>query len=104
MTDSPKAIRLLLVDDEVGYLEVLSKRLTHRGFKVPTRTMPNFLVRFVALFDQNAKLLTGRLGMRKKLSNDRISQVLGWQPHSAEEMNVATAESLIEHGLIKPPA
>ncbi len=33
MADS---IRLLLVDDEVGYIEVLSKRLTRRGFKVMT--------------------------------------------------------------------
>ncbi len=30
---TPK-IRLLLVDDEVGYLEVLSKRLARRGFEV----------------------------------------------------------------------
>ena len=30
------AIRLLLVDDEVGYIEVLSKRLTRRGFEVTT--------------------------------------------------------------------
>jgi DNA-binding response OmpR family regulator len=28
--------RLLLVDDEIGYLDVLAKRLTHRGFKVTT--------------------------------------------------------------------
>ena len=28
--------RLLLVDDEVGYVEVLAKRLTHRGFDVTT--------------------------------------------------------------------
>ena len=28
--------RLLLVDDEVGYLDVLAKRLTHRGFEVTT--------------------------------------------------------------------
>jgi len=27
-------VRLLLVDDEVGYLEVLSKRLSRRGFEV----------------------------------------------------------------------
>ena len=27
---------MLLVDDEVGYLEVLSKRLTRRGFEVTT--------------------------------------------------------------------
>ncbi len=36
MVDSSQIVRLLLVDDEVGYLEVLSKRLTHRGFKVTT--------------------------------------------------------------------
>ncbi len=30
------ASRLLLVDDEVGYLEVLAKRLTRRGFEVTT--------------------------------------------------------------------
>ncbi len=36
MVEHSEAIRLLLVDDEVGYLEVLSKRLTRRGFKVTT--------------------------------------------------------------------
>jgi len=39
MTDDAgtvRASRLLLVDDEVGYLEVLSKRLTRRGFEVTT--------------------------------------------------------------------
>jgi len=36
MVNPADAIRLLLVDDEVGYLEVLSKRLTHRGFRVTT--------------------------------------------------------------------
>jgi DNA-binding NtrC family response regulator len=36
MVADTEAKRLLLVDDEVGYLEVLSKRLTHRGFSVTT--------------------------------------------------------------------
>jgi DNA-binding NtrC family response regulator len=36
MTTTPSPVRLLLVDDEVGYLEVLSKRLTRRGYKVTT--------------------------------------------------------------------
>jgi DNA-binding response OmpR family regulator len=36
MADGSQAKRLLLVDDEVGYLEVLSKRLVHRGFDVTT--------------------------------------------------------------------
>ena len=36
MTESTVPVRLLLVDDEIGYLEVLSKRLTRRGYKVTT--------------------------------------------------------------------
>ncbi len=36
MPESQESVRLLLVDDEVGYLEVLTKRLTYRGFKVTT--------------------------------------------------------------------
>jgi DNA-binding NtrC family response regulator len=38
MAERVESLRLLLVDDEVGYLEVLSKRLTRRGFKVTTAT------------------------------------------------------------------
>ncbi len=36
MVKDTDGIRLLLVDDEVGYIEVLSKRLTRRGFQVTT--------------------------------------------------------------------
>lgn len=36
MTDPTVPARLLLVDDEIGYLEVLSKRLTRRGYEVTT--------------------------------------------------------------------
>lgn len=36
MSASEKPIRILLVDDEVGYLEVLCKRLRVRGFLVTT--------------------------------------------------------------------
>ena len=36
MTELNAPVRLLLVDDEIGYLEVLSKRLTRRGYKITT--------------------------------------------------------------------
>ena len=36
MTVPTEPVRLLLVDDEIGYLEVLSKRLTRRGYRVTT--------------------------------------------------------------------
>jgi DNA-binding response OmpR family regulator len=34
MPAGAEPVRLLLVDDEVGYLEVLTKRLSRRGFEV----------------------------------------------------------------------
>ena len=42
---------MLLVDDEVGYLEVLSKRLTHRGFKVTTASSGAEAIRAVRRWD-----------------------------------------------------
>ena len=36
MSNAKGPVRLLLVDDEIGYLDVLSKRLTRRGYKVTT--------------------------------------------------------------------
>ena len=36
MTQREEPVKLLLVDDEIGYLEVLSKRLTRRGYQVTT--------------------------------------------------------------------
>jgi len=36
MVEETDVKKLLLVDDEIGYLDVLAKRLTHRGFKVTT--------------------------------------------------------------------
>jgi DNA-binding NtrC family response regulator len=45
MTDVGTATRLLLVDDEVGYLEVLSKRLTRRGYRVTTASSGSEAIR-----------------------------------------------------------
>ena len=51
MAEPREAIRLLLVDDEVGYLEVLSKRLTHRGFKVTAASSGEEAIRAVRNWD-----------------------------------------------------
>ena len=43
--------RLLLVDDEIGYLDVLSKRLTHRGFRVTTASSGAEAIRALRKWD-----------------------------------------------------
>ena len=51
MVAKTDAIRLLLVDDEVGYLDVLAKRLTHRGFKVTTASSGEEAIRAARRWD-----------------------------------------------------
>lgn len=68
--------------------------------KVPTRAIPNWLVRAVALVDPAARQLVPELGKRKNASGAKAARLLGWQPRSPQEALVATARSLLEQGLL----
>jgi nucleoside-diphosphate-sugar epimerase len=80
--------------------EILNANFGEKGYKVPTRTLPDFVVRIVGLFDKLVRVTTPRLGLELNVSNERIKSVLGWQPRSTEEMIVATGQSLIDLGLV----
>ena len=80
--------------------DILAKRFGPEGWKVPTRRLPNFLVRIVAIFDPTAKLVVSDLGRVRRVSNDRLRRVLNWQPRSLEEMTVSMAETMIEQGIV----
>lgn len=69
--------------------------------RVPTRELPNWLVRIVALFDPAAKQLLPELGKRRNASNAKAHTLLGWAPRSSEESVVTTARSMIDLGLLK---
>ena len=81
--------------------QVLRARLGEAGARVPTRVLPDFLVRIAALSDASLKQFVHELGKVKKPSNEKAKRVLGWEPRSNEECIVATAESLVERGLLK---
>jgi nucleoside-diphosphate-sugar epimerase len=68
--------------------------------KVPTRALPNWLVRTVALFDPAARQLLPELGKRKNASSEKARRLLGWTPRSPREAVAATARSLLELGLL----
>ena len=51
MVEAKDATRLLLVDDEIGYLEILAKRLTHRGFDVTTASSGEEAIRALRNWD-----------------------------------------------------
>ncbi len=81
---------------EIG--EVLRQRLGEAASKVPTRTVPNLLVRAMALFDPGIRSVVGGLGKRTELSSEKARSSLGWAPRPVEDSIAETAESLIRHG------
>jgi len=80
--------------------KVLKDRLGEAARKVPTRQLPNWLVRLAALRDPAVKQILPELGKQKNGSNEKARRVLGWAPRSNEEAIVATAESLLRFGLL----
>jgi dihydroflavonol-4-reductase len=80
---------------------ILRRRLGPAARKVSTRTLPNWLVRFGALFNPKARQVVPLLGLNLNATSAKAQRLLGWSPRSAEEAIVATAESLIQLKLLK---
>ncbi len=79
----------------------LKDRMGAAGARIPTRVLPDWLVRLVSLFDKSVALLTPELGKYKNGTNEKSKRVLGWLPRPNEEALVATAETMLRLGLLK---
>lgn len=80
---------------------ILKKRMGDKARKVPTRRLPDWLLRIAALFDSTIGLIIPELGRIKNATSEKAQTELSWKPRSAEDAIVATAESMDKHGLLK---
>lgn len=106
MTDpAAKGERFLAMAGEtISLLEegaILKRRMGEGARRVPTREMPDWVVRMLAPFHSDMKVIAPEVGKRKSMSNEKARRVLGWSPRSNEEAIMATAESLLRLGLVK---
>jgi len=79
---------------------ILHDGLGAAGKRVPTRELPNFVVRALALFNPSVRSMVHDLGVFKLLSNQKARTVLRWQPRSPEEALIEMGESLLQRGLV----
>ncbi|MDQ0346545.1 SDR family oxidoreductase [Ancylobacter vacuolatus] len=82
--------------------KVLRVGLGPAARRVPRFQLPDMMVRLAALALPVARMAVPRLGIRRSATNEKARRVLGWSPRSAQEAILATAESLIRLGLVKP--
>jgi dihydroflavonol-4-reductase len=95
---------LAVAGDFLSMLDVakmLKRRMGAAARRVPTRELPNWLMHIAALRDPAVKLILPELGIVKNATNEKARRVLGWAPRSNEHSIVATAESLVQLGLLK---
>ncbi|HTA15100.1 MAG TPA: NAD-dependent epimerase/dehydratase family protein, partial [Solirubrobacteraceae bacterium] len=84
--------------------ETLREHLGKTAAKVPTRTVPNLLVRAMGIFDPSIRSITGQLGKKTETSSAKARTVLSWSPRSSQETIVDCARSLIDKGVVDQPA
>jgi nucleoside-diphosphate-sugar epimerase len=85
----------------VEVAKVLKSRLGSAAKRVPTRELPNWVVRLAAFRDPAVRLILPELGKVKNATNEKAKRLLAWKPRSNEEAILATAESLLRLGLLK---
>ncbi|OOG39632.1 epimerase [Rhodanobacter sp. C06] len=84
-----------------GIALVLKHRLGTAARRVPTLQLPNWLVRLAALRDPAVKQILPELGKYKNATGVKAQRLLGWAPRPNADAVVATAESLVQLGLLK---
>ncbi|TWB17317.1 dihydroflavonol-4-reductase [Nitrospirillum amazonense] len=84
----------------IDIARVLRRRLGAAAAKVPTRVLPNWLVRLISLKNPVMRGAVTLLGVNLNATSEKAIRLLGWAPRPSEEAIVATAESLIRLGLL----
>jgi nucleoside-diphosphate-sugar epimerase len=80
---------------------ILRDEFGPQGFKVPTRKLPRRVLRIVALWDRQARLLMADVGRPADLDNSKIRRVLGIEFRDLREMTVSMADSMIHYGVVR---
>jgi nucleoside-diphosphate-sugar epimerase len=74
---------------------VLRDRMGEAAAKVPTRSVPNLVVRGMAIFDPGVRSIVGQLGRKTEFSSERARTQLGWSPRPIDDTVVECAQSLL---------
>jgi nucleoside-diphosphate-sugar epimerase len=84
---------------EIAHL--LKSRLGDAGARIPTRVLPDWVLRLASVFAPLVRQALPELGEVRIASNKKAERLLGWRPRPNEEAILATAESLLRLGLVR---
>jgi dihydroflavonol-4-reductase len=97
--------RFICAIDQIWLIDVASilhDQYTIRGFKVPKRELPDWLVKFGSLWNPVLARAATHLGRTRRIDNHPLQTVLGIVPRGFDDMITSMADSLIAHGVVSP--
>jgi len=80
---------------------ILKAGLGDQARKVPTRRLPDWLVKVSAWFDPVIRQVVGELGNVRDADTSHAKAVLGWQARPVEGTILDTARDMIRLGIVK---
>ncbi len=80
--------------------QLLRERLGEDAAKVPTRKVPDCVVRLAGLFDKDLGSVAPSLGHTHDYTCEKAQRLLGWKPRPLEETILDCANSLIASGAV----
>jgi dihydroflavonol-4-reductase len=86
----------------IDIARMLREHLGEQARRVPTRRLPDLLVRVAALFDPMVRTAVTELGAERHTDARHARELLGWQARPVQQTVLDTARSLLEQGLVRP--
>ncbi|KAH8896484.1 NAD(P)-binding protein [Thozetella sp. PMI_491] len=105
LTQDAKGHRFIAINDNepISFLELgkmIKKERPEMASKVPTKEIPNMVVRTIAKVNKEAREIIPLLGIARAASNSSAKQILGWQPRPLQKTLVETIDSLVAHKIV----
>lgn len=82
------------------FADILHDNFSDRGYRVPNRILPDFIVRFMGMWMPKVKAVAVQLHWEHTLSTEQTGRVFGWQPRPYKQTILEMAESLVKFGLV----
>ncbi|MEZ5661128.1 MAG: aldehyde reductase [Burkholderiaceae bacterium] len=102
-TSAPSGGRYLAVSGAVWFKDLMSpikSALGDRARRIPSRELPNFMVKLVSIFDPEVRTILPELGLEVRIDNSATRAALGMEFRPHTESAPAMAESLMRLGLV----
>ncbi len=84
----------------IEFASILHDNFSDRGYRVPNRILPDFLIRVIGRFQPKVGSIVKTLGWRYSFSTEKAQAVFDWHPRPYQQTIIDMGESLIQHGVV----